>query len=207
MMQPLFEPEFSESSLRFSPRTQRAPSGGRRAALRSRREAMGRGFGLGEVLRPGQPRRADGTSSAPREGQTGVEADAALSGSGTDGRRGGKRANGGDAARRAAVAVAVEHPADRSGPRTRKARAWLLPLCRRLQHLRRKCTERAVGDDGDDGVSGAAIEAEGQRGQERSGATVAAEVSGLQHDVAPGAEADGSRNQAESDLRRKCARC
>src|SRR3974377_681767 len=78
---------------------------------------------------PGEPRCADGTSGAPGEGQTGVEADPALSESGTDGRRGGERANGRDAARRTAVAAAVEYPADRSGPRTGKTRASLLPLC------------------------------------------------------------------------------
>ena len=43
---------------------------------------------------------------------------------------------------------------------------------------------------GDHGVSGAATETAGQCGQERSGASVAAEVSGLQHDLAPEAEAE-----------------
>ncbi len=50
----------------------------------------------------------------------------------------------------------------------------------------------------DHGVSGAATEVEGQCGQERSGAAVAAEVPGLQHDVAQETEAEdrGAKSQA-----------
>ena len=59
---------------------------------------------------------------------------------------------------------------DRSGPGTGKARAWLLPLCGRLQHLCRKQAKRRAGDDGGHGVSGAQTETESQCGQERGGA-------------------------------------
>ena len=92
--------------------------------------------------------------------------------------------DGGNAARRPAVAAAVEHPAGRSGPCPGTARAQLLPLCGRLQHLRWQQAVRGAGDASDHGVSGAAIEVTGQRGQERSGASVGAEVPGLQHNVA-----------------------
>src|SRR5262249_22886215 len=61
--------------------------------------------------------------------------------------------------------------------------------CRRLQYLRWQRAERTAGDGGDHGVLGTATEAEGQRREERGGATVAAEVSGLLDDVAPGTEA------------------
>jgi len=61
------------------------------------------------------------------------------------------------------VPAAIEHSADRSGPGTGEARTSLLPLCRRLQHLCRQRAERAAGDGGDHGVSGAPTEAEGQR--------------------------------------------
>jgi len=89
-----------------------------------------------------------------------------------------------------AVATAVKHPADRSGPRTGEARASLLPLRRRLQRVCRKPAEWTAGDEGDHGVSGAKTETESQCGQERGGAAVAAEVPGLQHDVAQETEAE-----------------
>jgi hypothetical protein len=61
------------------------------------------------------------------------------------------------------VPAAIEHSADRCGPGTGEARTSLLPLSRRLQHLCRQRAERAAGDGGDHGVSGAPTEAEGQR--------------------------------------------
>src|SRR5215469_9294031 len=101
--------------IRLSSRTQCAAGGGSRPWLRDRREAMGRGPGLGKVLRPSEPRGADGTSGAQGGGQTGVEGDPALSGSRADGRRSGERRHRGHPARRTVVPAAVEHSADRSG--------------------------------------------------------------------------------------------
>src|SRR6201982_1096439 len=92
---------------------------------------MGRGFGLGKVLRPRQPRCTDGASGAEGEGGTGAEANPTLSGSGIDGRRSDEYANRRDAARRTTVTAAIKHLADRSGPRTGKTCAPLLPLCGR----------------------------------------------------------------------------
>src|SRR5487761_57596 len=151
---------------------------------------MGRGPGLGKVLRPCQPRCTDGAGGAEGEGRKGAEANPALSGGGTDGRRGDQCANRRDAARRTAVTTVIEHPADRSGPRTGKAWTLLLPLCRRLQYLCRKPAERTAGDGRDHCVSGAQAETQGECRQERSGTTVAAEVSGLQCHVASEAEAE-----------------
>jgi RNA-directed DNA polymerase len=54
------------------------------------------------------------------------------------------------AARRAALAVALQHPARRSGQGTGKARAPVLPLCRRLQPIyvaSRHGGERVIGLD------------------------------------------------------------
>ena len=51
---------------------------------------------------------------------------------------------------------------------------------------------------GDHGVSGAATEVEGQCGQERGGATVGAEVPGLQHNVAQETEAKDRAPKAAS---------
>jgi len=87
------------------------------------------------------------------------------------------------------VAAAQQYPAGRSGPGTGAARASLLPLRRRLQHLCREPADRRAGDERNHGVSGAETEAEGQRQQERRGAAVGAEVPGLQHDVAQQTEA------------------
>ena len=147
VMQPLFEPEFSESSYGFRPgrNAQQAVKAARDYVAEGRRwvvdldlekffDRVNHDVLMARVVREG-------------EGRTGVEADPALSGSGTDGRRGGECANGRHAARRATVAAVVQHPADRSGPRTGEARASLLPLCGRLQHLCRKPAERAAGDE------------------------------------------------------------
>src|ERR1019366_9724856 len=110
--------------------------------------------------------------------------------------RGGECADGRHAAGRTSLAAALEHSADRSGPGTGKARASLLPLCRRLQYLCRMQAERRAVDDGDHGVSRAKTETESQCGQERGGPSVAAEVSGLQHDVAPEAEAEDRASES-----------
>src|SRR4029077_8246214 len=156
---------------------------------------MGRGLGLGKVLRPRQPRCADGTSGAEGEGRTGAEANPALSGSGNDGRRGDQCANRRDAARRTTVATVIKHSADRPGPRTGKTWAPLLPLCGRRQGRCRKPAERAAGDGREHCISGAKAETQGERRQERSGTTVAAEVSGLQCHVAPETEAENRTDQ------------
>ena len=55
VMQPLFEPRVFRIELRLSSRTQRASSRASGEKLRCGRKAMGRGPGLGKVLRPRQP--------------------------------------------------------------------------------------------------------------------------------------------------------
>ena len=62
VLQPIFEPTFSEASYGFRPGTECASGGTPSARVRRRRPALGGGHGLGEVLRPGQPRHADGAS-------------------------------------------------------------------------------------------------------------------------------------------------
>ena len=74
----------------------------------------------------------------------------------------GAAAHRGHAARRAAVAAAVQHPADRTGPGTGTTRARVLPLRRRLQHLCRKRTGRGEAAAKSDRVSGRAAEAHGE---------------------------------------------
>src|ERR1700747_3297448 len=143
---------------------------------------MGRGFGLGKVLRPRQPRCTDGASGAEGEGRTGAEANPTLSGSGIDGRR-------------TTVTAAIKHLAARSGPRTGKTWTPLLPLCGRLQYICRKPAERAAGDGRGHCVSGAKAETQSECRQERSGTTVAAEVSGLQCHVAPETETENRTDQ------------
>ena len=164
---------------------------------------MDRRSRLGEIFRPSEPRCADGTSGAQSERPRGVEADPALSGSGTDGRRGSECTERRDAAGQSSFTVVIEHPAGRSGSRTGTARASLLPIRRRLQHLCPKRSGRTEGQAVDHGVSGAKAEVEGQCGQERSGATVGAEVPGLQHDVAQETEAQDRIAKAAGAWRRK----
>src|SRR5262249_43883877 len=186
VLQPRFEPEFSESSYGFRPgrNAQQAVEAARGYVAEGKRwvvdldreKFFDRGnhdVRMARVARKVKDKRV-------------LKRDPALSGSGTEGRRSGKRTPRGHPARRTVVPAAVEHSADRSGPGTGQARASLRPLCRRLQYLRRQRAERTAGDGGDHGVLGTATEAEGQRREERGGATVAAEVSGLLDDVAPG---------------------
>ena len=59
-----------------------------------------------------------------------------LSASRSDGRRSGAGERGRHAPRRAALAAAGQHLPGRAGPGTGRARAGVLPVCRRLQHLR-----------------------------------------------------------------------
>src|SRR4029077_12145682 len=73
--------------------------------------------------------------------------------------------------------------------------APLLSLRGRLQCICRKPAERAAGDGRDHCVSGAKAETQGECRQERSGTTVAAEVSGLQCHVAPETEAENRTDQ------------
>ena len=85
--------------------------------------------------------------------------------------------------------AAVQHPAHRTGPGTGTTRARVLPVCGRLQHLCREPTGGRGAVAPSDRVSGRAAQAQGESCQERGGAAVAAEVPGLQHDVAQGTEA------------------
>lgn len=73
----------------------------------------------------------------------------------------------------------VEHRAGRSGPGVGATWAQLLPLCRRLQHLRRQSSQRRARDGIDYVLCRIGAEAEGQPGEERRGKALAAQVSRL----------------------------
>ena len=60
VLQPLFDPTFSRAQLRLPTRTERTRGRMCRTTLRPGRTPLGGGRGPGEVLRPRQPRRADG---------------------------------------------------------------------------------------------------------------------------------------------------
>ncbi len=64
----------------------------------------------------------------------------------------------------------------------------VLPLRGRLQHLMSRANKRVGAAAKSDRAPKRAAQAQGECGQERGGAAVAAEVSGLQPDVAPEAE-------------------
>ena len=89
---------------------------------------MGSRHGPGEVLRPGEPRRADGTGGAQGEGQTGTEAGKEIPGGRSHGRRLGVTEDGRDAPGRPAVTADVERPPGRTGQGAGEARTHVLPV-------------------------------------------------------------------------------
>ena len=123
VLQPIFEPTFSEASYGFRPGRNAHQALRQARAVRGERQALGGGHGPGEVLQPGQPRPVDEQAGDEDWRCTSADADPAVSGSGHDGGRIGAAAHGGHAARRAAVAAAVQHPAHRAGPGTGTTRA------------------------------------------------------------------------------------
>jgi hypothetical protein len=113
VLQPLFDPEFSESSFGFRP--------GRNAHQAVKAQgyvAAGKRWtvdlDLEKFFDRVNPRCADGTGGAQGGRWTGIEADSALSGSGNDGRRGSEHADRGYASGRSAVPTVIEYSARRS---------------------------------------------------------------------------------------------
>ena len=100
VMSRVFEPGFSESSYGFRPGRSAHDAVLKARRVRGRRQAVGGRHGPGEVLRPGEPRRADGAGGAHGEGQAGAEAGEAIPGGRCHGRRAGVTDDGGNAARR-----------------------------------------------------------------------------------------------------------
>jgi site-specific DNA recombinase len=97
-----------------------------------------------------------------------------------------------------AQSAAVEYPADGTGSGTGTPWPRLLPLCRRLQHLRQEQDGGGAGHGEHHPVSGGHAQAHGQYGQERGRASVGEDVSGLQHDVAQGPETEDCTGQPET---------
>ena len=103
VLSPIFDPTFSDASFGFRPG--RSTHQAVRVRPRAHRggSSLGGGRGPREILRPGEPRRADGARGAPGEGQTSAAPDSPLFAGGDDGGRAGVAAHGGYAARRAAL--------------------------------------------------------------------------------------------------------
>ncbi len=93
---------------RVSSATLGAAGGDQGAAVYRRRQPLGGGPGLREVLRAGQPRPAEGGPSAAGERQEDGQADASLPGVRREGERAGESGGGRNSARRALVSAAVE---------------------------------------------------------------------------------------------------
>src|SRR3954463_14851288 len=189
VLQAAWDPTFSAASYGFRP--------GRSAhqAVRAAQEhlAAGRGAGAprrgsrdrrgprpGEVLRPGEPRRADGAGGEAGVRPAHPEADPRLPDRGRAGGWAGGPDGRGDAARRAALAAAVEPDAGRAGPGAGAPRPPLRPLRRRLQHLRAVGTGGRAGDGERRAVPRPAPRAEGEQGQERGRPSGRAQVPGVQ---------------------------
>ncbi len=105
VLQPIFEPVFSDSSYGFRPGRSAGAGGASRPRPRAQRPALGGGHGLGEILRPGQPRPADGKGGKAGDGRAGSQADPQVPGSRPDEGWDGAAENAGHAARRAAHAM------------------------------------------------------------------------------------------------------
>src|SRR3989449_7754721 len=123
-------PDLLTTQLRLQARTPGARRGARGAAVHPGRTPLGGGRGPGEILRPGQPRRADGKAGETHGGRAAAGSHPSLPRSGHHGRRGGDGAARRDAARRTPLAAAGERAPRRRGPGTGEARARLLPLRR-----------------------------------------------------------------------------
>jgi hypothetical protein len=87
VLQARWDAEFSDHSHGF--RTLGASGGSQGAEVHSHRPLLGGGSRFGEVLRPGQPRQADGVDSAPGDGQEDAQADPGVPHRGGDGERAG----------------------------------------------------------------------------------------------------------------------
>src|ERR1019366_8112277 len=135
-------PDVFRSQLRVSAWTFGASGGGSGAAVHRRRLSLGGGSGSREVLRPGQSRQTDGKDCRTGERQEVIEADPGFSASRSDGGRAGKSGGRRDPARRAFVALVVEHRARRVRPGVTTARAPVCAVCGRL------CATSAKGRGG-----------------------------------------------------------
>jgi RNA-directed DNA polymerase len=117
ILQPLFDPEFSESSFGFRPGRNAHQAVGAAQGYVAAGKRWTVDLDLEKFFEPGKPRCADGTGRAQGGRWTGIEADPALSGrsgSGNDGRRGSEHADGGYASGRSAVPNVIEYSARRS---------------------------------------------------------------------------------------------
>ena len=184
-------PELLGAQLRLPTEAQRARRGTSGEALRAGRPPCRGGRGPGEVLRPGQPRRADGQAREADSGPSGAGADPSLSRSRRDGGRGSDGAAGRDTAGWPALAAARQRAPRRSGQGAGEARARVRPIRRRLQRLRAQSTRRATRD----GAATAALRATPtprQRVEERGRPGEAPEDPGLLVLGSPGSEGASS---------------
>src|SRR5713226_10284950 len=97
-------PQLLAAQLWLPTGARRARRGFGRAALCAGRTPLGSGCGPGEVLRPGQPRRADGKTGATNQRLAAPAANPPLSQRRQDGRRSSDGAPGGNAAGRTTYA-------------------------------------------------------------------------------------------------------
>ena len=127
VLQPELRRELFRAQLRFPAEAQRARRGDGGEALRPGRTPVGGGRGPGEVLRPRQPRRADGQARETDRGPSGAGADPSLSRRRGDGERG----SDGAAARghRKAVRSRRCSPTCSSTKWTRNWRSAATPSC------------------------------------------------------------------------------
>src|SRR2546422_2886326 len=185
-------PDLLTTQLRLQARTPGARRGARGAAVHPGRTPVGGGRGPGEVLRPGQPRCADGKAGEAHGGRAVAGAHPSLPRSGHHGRRRGDGAARGDAARRPPLTALGECAPRRRGQGAGEAWARLRALRRRLQRVR-AVPAGGRGRDADAATSVREAPAAGQRGEERGGATVGPQVPRLQLLGGPGRRGQAAR--------------
>ena len=174
MLQADWDPTFSESSYGFRPGRSAHQAVAQAQAVHRGRARLGGGHRSGEVLRSGQPRHPDGPGGAAGERPARARSSSAAS------LRAGVMENGlvsptrrGDAARRSAVALAVEPGARRAG---QGAGATRPPVRAATPTTATStCAAERAGERVMESVTGfltQASEAQGQRIQERGGSAV-----------------------------------
>ena len=186
VMQPLFDPDFSERSYGFRPGRSAHQAVRQAREYVARRAALGGGHGPGEVLRPGEPRHPDGAGGPEGQGQAGAAADSALPASGHDGRWAGD-ARGRKGRRKAGRS----RRCCRTSCWTTWTRNWndgVMRSAATRTTATSTCGRRRAGERVMASVTRfleERLKLKVNRGKERGGPALEAEVSGLQHDAAP----------------------
>src|SRR4030095_1562468 len=130
VLQPIFDPTFSEHSYGFRPKRSAQEAVRAGARIRAGRQGLGGGHGAHQIPRPRPPRHPHDSDWETDSGQAGVEIDWGIPARGSNDRGSGRAERRRNAPRRAPFTFAGQYLPARAGPGIGKARAGILPLCR-----------------------------------------------------------------------------